>query len=69
MALKERRIRCVACGERETVIRGERGPLTRYCDACRQERKRAQARARMAAMRARQRAALAPAAPDRPRPS
>ncbi len=31
MAIKERRIKCAACGERETVIRGERGPLTAYC--------------------------------------
>jgi len=55
MALKERRIKCAACGERETVIRGERGPLTAYCDVCREERKREQARQRMAALRARQR--------------
>jgi predicted nucleic acid-binding Zn ribbon protein len=53
MAIKERRIRCRACGERVTVIRGERGPVSAYCDACRAERKREQARARMAAMRAR----------------
>ncbi len=52
MARKERRIKCAACGERETVIRGERGPLTAYCDVCREERKRDQARQRMAAMRA-----------------
>ncbi len=25
MAIKERRIKCAACGERETVVRGERG--------------------------------------------
>ncbi len=55
MALKERRIKCAACGERETVIRGERGPLTAYCDVCREERKREQARQRIAALRARQR--------------
>jgi len=52
MARKERRITCAACGARETVIRGERGPLTAYCDVCREERKRDQARQRMAAMRA-----------------
>ncbi len=52
MAIKERRIICVTCGERDTVIRGERGPLTAYCDTCREERKRDQARHRMAAMRA-----------------
>jgi len=44
MAIKERRITCAVCGERETVIRGERGPLTAYCDVCREERKRKQAR-------------------------
>ncbi len=41
MAIKERRIKCVACGERETVIRGERGPVSAYCDLCREDRKRA----------------------------
>ncbi len=56
MAIKERRIKCAACGERDTVIRGERGPVTAYCDACREERKREQARARMQAFRDRQRA-------------
>jgi len=55
MAIKERRIKCASCGERDTVIRGERGPVTAYCDACREERKREQARARVAAMRARRR--------------
>ncbi len=53
MAIKERRIKCAACGERDTVIRGERGPVTAYCDVCREERKREQARARMQALRAR----------------
>ncbi len=56
MAIKERRIKCAACGVRETVIRGERGPLTAYCDTCRADRKRAQARVRMAALRDRRRA-------------
>jgi len=55
MAIKERRIKCAACGERDTVIRGERGPVTAYCDICREERKRAQACARMRALRDRQR--------------
>jgi len=55
MAIKERRIKCVACGERDMVIRGERGPVTAYCDVCREERKREQARARMQALRARRR--------------
>ena len=53
MAIKERRIRCRECGERVTVLRGERGPVSAYCDSCREQRKRDQARARMAAMRAR----------------
>jgi len=56
MAIKERRIKCAACGERETVIRGDRGPVSAYCDLCREERKREQARLRMAALRDRQRA-------------
>ncbi len=53
MAAKDKRIKCAACGERETVSRGERGPVTAYCDVCREERKREQARARMQAMRQR----------------
>ncbi len=56
MARKERRITCAACGQRDTVVRGERGPVTAYCDFCREERKREQARPRVAAMRTRQRA-------------
>jgi len=56
MAIKERRIKCAACGQRDTVVRGERGPVTAYCDFCREERKREQARQRVATMRARQRA-------------
>ena len=59
MAIKERRIKCASCGERETVIRGERGPVTAYCDACRVERKREQARQRVAAMRVRRGGAVA----------
>ncbi len=55
MAIKERRIKCTACGERDTVRRGERGPLTAYCDVCREERKREQARRRVQEMRARRR--------------
>lgn len=38
MAIKERRIKCAACGERDTVLRGERGPVTAYCDLCRLSR-------------------------------
>jgi hypothetical protein len=55
MAIKERRIKCAACGERETVLRGERGPVTAYGDVCREERKRARAWARLQALRARRR--------------
>ncbi len=55
MVIKERRITCAACGERDTVIRGERGPVTAYCNLCREERKREQARARMQEFRDRQR--------------
>ncbi len=53
MAIKEKRIKCARCGERETVTRGERGFVTQYCDFCREEVKREQARARMQAMRQR----------------
>jgi len=56
MAIKERRITCAAYGERDTVPRGERGPRTAYCDVCREERKREQARLRVQEMRARLRA-------------
>jgi len=55
MAIKERRIKCASCRERDTMIRGERGPVSRYCDACREEVKREQARLRVQAMRARRR--------------
>jgi len=63
MAIKERRIKCAACGERDTVLRGERGPVSAYCDVCRAERKREQARQRMAALRARRRLAGGAARP------
>ncbi len=53
MAIKEKRVKCARCGERETVTRGERGFVTQYCDFCREEVKREQARARMQAMRQR----------------
>jgi len=55
MAIKERRIKCAACGQRETVTRGERGPVSAYCDVCREERKREQVRARVQALRDRRR--------------
>jgi len=64
MAIKERRIKCAACGERDTVRRGERGPLTAYCDVCREERQREQARLRVQEMQARRRAA-SPVSRDR----
>jgi hypothetical protein len=46
---------CAACGARDTISRGARGPVTAYCAVCRQERTRDQARQRMVVMRARQR--------------
>jgi hypothetical protein len=51
--MKERRVRCKACGERFTVIRYERERISVYCDLCRMEREREQARARMQVWRAR----------------
>jgi len=41
VALKKRRIWCRECGERVTVLRGERGPLSAYCETYREQRKRA----------------------------
>lgn len=55
MAIKERRIKCAICGERDTVIRGERGPVSQYCDTCREQRKREKAAQRAATYRAKQR--------------
>ena len=52
-AMKERRVRCKQCGERFTVLRFERERTSAYCDLCREERKRQQARDRMRALRAR----------------
>jgi len=49
--MKERRIRCKECGERFSVIRVERERTSAYCDLCREERRREQARARMQALR------------------
>ncbi len=51
--MKERRIRCKQCGDRFTVLRFERERTSAYCDLCREDRKREQARARMRTMRAR----------------
>jgi len=42
MAIKQKRITCARCGERETVLKGERGPASIYCDLCRDEVKREQ---------------------------
>jgi len=53
MAVKQKRITCARCGERETVMRGERGPASIYCDLCRAEVKRAQAALRAQAYRQR----------------
>lgn len=57
MTMKEIRVRCKSCGERFTVIRWERERTSTYCELCREERKREQARRRMQAMRARRRRA------------
>ncbi len=53
MAVKQKRIRCTRCGERETVMRGERGPASIYCDLCRDEVKREQNALRAQAYRQR----------------
>jgi predicted nucleic acid-binding Zn ribbon protein len=53
--MKERRVRCKECGERFTVVRFERERTSAYCEFCRAERKRAQSRVRMQALRARRR--------------
>ncbi len=55
MAVKQKRITCARCGERETVTRGERGPVSIYCDLCRDEVKREQAALRAQAYRQRRR--------------
>jgi len=55
MAVKAKRITCGRCGERETVTRGERGPVSIYCDLCRDEVKREQAALRAQAYRQRRR--------------
>ncbi len=55
MAVKAKRIKCARCGERETVMRGERGPASIYCDLCRDEVKHEQAAQRAQAYRQRRR--------------
>jgi late competence protein required for DNA uptake (superfamily II DNA/RNA helicase) len=39
MAVKQKRIKCARCSERETVMKGERGPASIYCDLCRDGRR------------------------------
>ncbi len=53
MAVKQKRIKCARCGERETVMRVERGPASIYCDFCRDEVKREQNALRAQAYRQR----------------
>ncbi len=53
MAVKAKRIKCASCGERESIMRGERGPASIYCDLCRDEVKREQAALRAQAYRQR----------------
>ncbi len=53
--MKEQRIKCRACGERFTYYRLGAGGSPRYCPTCSEERKREQARERVAAMRQRRR--------------
>jgi len=53
MAVKQKRIKCARCGERETVMKGERGPASIYCDLCRDEVKREQNALRAQAYRQR----------------
>ena len=53
--MKERRVRCKECGERFTIIRFERERTPSYCDLCQEERRRAQTRERMRALRERRR--------------
>ncbi len=54
--MKERRERCLQCGERFTVVRFVRERASAYCEWCREERRRVQARARMQIMQDRRRA-------------
>ncbi len=53
MAIKQKRIKCARCGEREMVTKGERGPASIYCDLCRDEVKHEQAALRAQAYRQR----------------
>ncbi len=51
MAVKAKRIKCARCGEHESIMRGERGPASIYCDLCRDEVKCEQAALRAQAYR------------------
>lgn len=53
--MKERRVRCPACGERFTIVRLERERISPYGEICRAERRREQTRERMRTLRPRQR--------------
>jgi len=53
MAVKQKRIKCARCGERETVTKGKQGPASIYCDLCRDEVKREQNALRAQAYRQR----------------
>jgi predicted nucleic acid-binding Zn ribbon protein len=53
--MKELRVKCRQCGDRFTVYRYGRERTPTYCDTCREERNREQARVRMARMRAHRR--------------
>ncbi len=55
MAVKQKHIMCARCGERGTVTRGERGPVSIYCDLCHDKVKREQAAQRAQAYRQRRR--------------
>jgi hypothetical protein len=59
--MKERRVRCLQCGARFTVVRFVRERASAYCAWCRDERRRVQARARMQLLRDRRRACRPPA--------
>jgi predicted nucleic acid-binding Zn ribbon protein len=53
MAVKQKRITCARCGERETVMRGSGGRRRSTCDLCRDEVKREQNALRAQAYRQR----------------
>ena len=64
--MKERRVRCPACGERFTVLRIVRERTSAYCDLCRAERRCAQAQARMQLLRDRRAGTPSPQRGERP---